>query len=194
MTSADEIKKRLDEVKELDSSLDRRIEVLAILTDVLSKEGITPVLVGGAAVEFYTLGGYATKDMDVIMPSSASVSSSMIALGFRKEGRFWISDDLDVVLEAPSGPLAGDPERILRSKVNDMSAYIIGVEDLIIDRLNAFVHWQSTNDRRWAARLMAMLRDSIDWDYLEWRAREDRVDAALMQIRSEIPEAGDERN
>ena len=49
MASTDELKKRLDRVKELDSSLDRRIDVLAILTESLSSLGIVPVLVSGAA-------------------------------------------------------------------------------------------------------------------------------------------------
>ena len=45
---------------------------------------------GGAALEFYTAGGYATGDVDLALPSGADVDAAFAELGFRKEGRFWV--------------------------------------------------------------------------------------------------------
>lgn len=48
-------------------SLKKSLGVLAVLTEALKPMGIKPILVGGRALEFYTLGGYATKDMDLVV-------------------------------------------------------------------------------------------------------------------------------
>ena len=37
---------------------------------------------GGGALEFYTAGGYATKDMDLALPAAPEVDDAFAALGF----------------------------------------------------------------------------------------------------------------
>lgn len=37
-----------------------------------------------------------------------------------------------------------------------MRCYIIGVEDLVIDRLNGFVHWGWEDEKRWVGRLLVL--------------------------------------
>ena len=64
----------------------RRLLALGWLSKALAVYGITPILVGGAAVEFYTGGGYATKDVDLALPSVPEVDAVFTALGFGKEG------------------------------------------------------------------------------------------------------------
>jgi hypothetical protein len=71
-------------------------------------------------------------------------------------------------------------------EIEGMSLYIIGVEDLIIDRLNAFVHWKSDRDGEWAKQLMALHEDEIHWEYLRERARTEGVLDALNGLRREI--------
>ena len=66
----------------------RRLIALGLLTRRLSAHGIEPILVGGGALEFYTAGGYATKDMDLALPAAAEVHDAFAALGFEKEGRY----------------------------------------------------------------------------------------------------------
>ncbi len=166
--------------------VERRLWVLAVITECLSPTGIQPVLVGGAAVEFYTSGGYTTLDVDVVCDSQV-LDGPMSDLGFVKEGRHWIREDLSMAIEAPSSSLpVVERERVLAVRVDGMTAYVLGVEDLIIDRLNAFVHWQSKEDGRWAAHLIAENRDQIDWDYLKRRAVEEKCDAALNDILKDL--------
>lgn len=42
--------------------LERQVGIAGIITEALKPLGITPIVVGGTAVEFYTLGQYATLD------------------------------------------------------------------------------------------------------------------------------------
>jgi len=149
----------------------RRLIALAILTERLRQDNITPILVGGGAVEFYTAGGYATTDIDLALPACEEVNVAFADLGFEKVGRYWVREDLDLLFEAPA--LAGLPgEDAPRTvvEIDGMTATIIGVDDLIMDRLRAWVHWQSTEDERWTKRLAQLYKDQIDWEYLRSRS------------------------
>lgn len=146
--------------------LRRKLVALGILTDQLASTGLTPVLVGGSAVEFYTAGGYATKDVDLALPVSDAVDLAFRDLGFQKEGRYWYRADLDLLFEAPAGDLAGETSPRTTIEIDGWKIAVIGVEDLILDRLRAWVHWKSGEDERWTRRLVSLYRSKIDWSYL----------------------------
>ncbi|MEN6357724.1 MAG: DUF6036 family nucleotidyltransferase [Armatimonadota bacterium] len=188
MASKNDLKELLNSAAEIDDILDRRLFTLAVITQRLSELGVKPVLVGGGAVQFYTLGGYTTKDIDVVMPTSAHVDDAMAELGFLKRGRYWIREDIDIAIEAPSSSLAEGTARVIEVQVDDMTVCVLGIEDLIIDRLNAFVHWKSTEDGRWASRLIALGRESMDWEYLTRRAEQERVSDALSDLAKDAGE------
>lgn len=163
----------------------RSLYVLAILTRELEPEGIRPVLVGGGAVEFYTMGGYTTQDLDLVVSRREAARRALEGMGFTRlpGARHWYREDLDVAIEIPSEDLAGSQDQVVQLDVDGLSCYVIGVEDLVIDRLNAYVHWRSELDGEWAARLMALHAEDIDWPYLERQAREAGVAAALGSLR-----------
>lgn len=177
---------RLDSLAQENDGLRRKLIALGILTDQLKPAGLTPVLVGGTAVEFYTAGGYATKDVDLALPTSSKVDAAFAELGFRREGRFWVRDDLDLLFEAPAGNLAGEDAPRTEISIDGWRVVILGIEDLILDRLRAAVHWKSEEDMRWARRLVALYSDCVNWDYLRRRA-ESRPDElqALNQLVDE---------
>ncbi len=187
MASNEELKARMDRAGEIGDILERRLWVLAVITEFLRPTGLKPVLVGGSAVAFYTAGGYSTFDVDVVA-DSAILGSAMSELGFVKRGRHWLREELDISIEAPATALVHGPDRLLELEIDDMTAYIVGIEDLIIDRLNACVHWQSAEDGRWARHMMQMHTSGIDWDYVERRASQEGVSEELAAIRGELAE------
>lgn len=149
----------------------RRLLGLAILSESLRRHGITPILVGGGAVEFYTAGGYATTDMDLALPACKEVSDAFAALGFEKIGRYWVREDIELLFEAPAQEnLPGEDAPRTIVEIDNMMATIVGVDDLIFDRLRAWVHWDSTEDMRWTKRLALLYKDQINWKYLRSRA------------------------
>jgi hypothetical protein len=164
----------------------RRLLALGLLADRLSEDGIEPILVGGAAVELYTAGGYATGDVDLALPLAPEVDAAFADLGFRKEGRFWVREDLDLLFEAPApAGLPGETAPRTVVEIEGLRIVVIGIEDLLLDRLRAAVHWQSEEDGRWARRLALLYADRIDWAYVAGKAEEGREAEALAALRSE---------
>ena len=165
----------------------RRLVALGILTRRLSAHGIEPILVGGGALEFYTAGGYATKDVDLALPVAPEVDAAFAALGFEKEGRYWFHPEFDLLFEAPApAGLPGEDAPRTEVEIDGLRVVIIGIEDLLIDRLRAWVHWNSDEDGRWTRRLALLYPDRIDWEYARERASRVPEEArALSEIETE---------
>ena len=156
MSYKKEIEKLLSSSKD---ELNKKIEIIAIITSAIEESlNIKPVVVGGQAVEFYTTGGYSTMDIDIICESSiAEIDKVLKNMGFNKEQKYWVYDDekLELAIEVPSGPLAGDKDRITKVHTpNGHTAYFIGIEDILIDRLNAYVHWKESWQEEWILGMM----------------------------------------
>ncbi|PKM83135.1 MAG: hypothetical protein CVU89_03135 [Firmicutes bacterium HGW-Firmicutes-14] len=100
------LKKELLECLQIKDKNERQISIAGIITKALEPIGITPVVVGGAAVEFYTLGQYATMDMDFVGIINNEMKEIMAGLGFAKEGRYWRIPATDIMVEFPSDRLA----------------------------------------------------------------------------------------
>ena len=63
----DQLAQRLEAAKEIAEPLRRRLWVVAVIAEALKAQGIRPIVAGGSAVEFYTFGGYATADVDLVV-------------------------------------------------------------------------------------------------------------------------------
>jgi hypothetical protein len=84
-------------------------------------------------------------------------------------------------IEIPDSRLDGSLERVLRVDVGDgYHLYVIGIEDLILDRLRAAVHWKSTSDEEWALLLLKTRWNDIDFTYLEQEAKPEQGVAELL--------------
>ncbi|SFG61758.1 hypothetical protein SAMN05660649_02128 [Desulfotomaculum arcticum] len=177
---------RLDNAKEEKDPLKKSLLVLAILTEALKPEGIRPVLVGGRALEFYTLGGYATKDIDIVLNGRQQAKTALAEMGFqnRPGERHWYHEELDLALEMPDDILAGSQEKVVTLEIDDLELYIIGIEDLILDRLAAAKYWKSEADLLWAAKLLALHQNSVDWEYLKETGKNAQLDDVLDNART----------
>ncbi len=163
----------------------RRLYVLGVITRALEPAGVVPILVGGCAVEFYTLGGYATQDIDVVVSGRDEFGSVLRSLGFSRGAgqRHWYSERLDVAIEAPDSVLAGSRERVAVVEVDGYDVHVMGLEDIILDRLRAFAFWKSSADGEWAGRMIALHRSEIEWAYLKKQAELEGLADALETVR-----------
>ena len=180
---------KLDYAKTIADPLRRRLYVCALVAAALPQAKKLPyVIVGGNALEFYTLGAYATVDVDLVSERRTEIGNLLASWGFDQTGRHWHHVGLDIAIEIPDDVLAGSEDKVTLVEIEDLTVYIIGVEDLIIDRLGAYVHWDSTDDGNWAQELMALYQQDIDWTYLKTRAQTEGVLEALIAFRNQVEE------
>ena len=109
--------------------------------------------------------------MDVDLVASSDGLDRVLSLwGFRQLGRHWIHEELALAIEAPGSRLEGERDRATELAICGSRAYVIGIEDLIIDRVCSYVTWGSQADGRWASILLELHKARVDRDYLRRRA------------------------
>ena len=172
-----------DVLRSAGNSMERKIYFLGWLNRKLAALNVNdfPVLVGGSAVAFYTAGNYATQDIDLCY-SSPRLDSVLMTAGFCKDGRYWIHEELDILLECPG---SARPKRVFDVELKSGDhVYVSSIEDMVVDRLCAFAFWDSPSDLEWARLMLESDTEgfAIDWEYLEKRADEESVAEHLRQI------------
>jgi hypothetical protein len=183
-----ELRARVDRLAGEPDRLRRRLIARGALTARLAPHAIEPILVGGCALELYTEGGYTTSDVDLARPSGPEVDAAIADLGFAPRGRFWVRPELELYFEAPApAGLPGETAPRTELDVDGLRVVVLGVEDLLMDRLRAWVHWKSEEDRRWATRLALLYARELDWAYLRGRAanaeERDAVERLVEETR-----------
>ena len=177
------------------SELERKLLFLGWLSRELKALGApAPIVVGGTSVEIYTGGIYTSGDIDLVYPFRDMLEEVLRGTGlFRREGRFFISDELEIFLEVVDSRLWGDESRaIVLDLGGGLELRVIGIEDIIIDRLSACKHWNSRVDCELAEILLRKYRNQVDWTYLQRRASEEEVDELLRELSPDWDD-GDER-
>lgn len=158
----------------------------------LAAQGLeTPVLVGGAAVEFYTGGAVTSGDFDLVTPYQQALETSLIELGFVSPGEPGmlhggvIHPTLGLAVQVVSGQLMdgkADRERIRIVEVDGAEVGIIAIEDLIADRMGQ-AHSTSPprKDMLDQALKLFQLADELDFDYLDRRIAEETIGSADLE-------------
>lgn len=169
------VKTKISELASDSSKSDlKEFYLMGLITPVLDKLGADPaIIVGGHAVELYTSGSYKTADIDLVMIRDDLARGLFDQLGFTREGRFHYVTEMDIPIEIPSSDLAGSKDRIVKLNTPDGYCYVIGVEDLIMDRLSAAEFWSDARSGEWARYLMSSQFEGLDLDYMRKRALEE---------------------
>lgn len=178
----------LERLKAEHDILKRRLLLIGYLTEKLRAHGVQPILVGGAAVELYTFQNYTTHDVDLVLTKRNVAGKLLETLNFEKAvgARHWIHEGLELAVEIPDDRLAGNPDYLLEVEVDEFSVFVIGIEDLIVDRLNAFVHWKSISDYEQALKMYLLHQDSLKHDYLKQQARESLALEGLQHLKQDL--------
>ncbi|MGM0500186.1 MAG: DUF6036 family nucleotidyltransferase [Bacillota bacterium] len=167
----------------------KNIALTAVITEALKEINIRPIIVGGQAVEFYTAGGYSTMDVDLVTPASIKEINPIIKdLGFKKKGKYWTYEQLDFALEIPGSDLAGDYDKVNEIEIEGLKAYIIGIEDIIIDRLNRYKFWKEYADQEWIVGMIYLNYDDIDWNYLYQKSQSEKTLEVLKEFKKIVDE------
>lgn len=162
----------------LDNPIVERLVVASLICSLARKFSNELVVVGGAAVEFYSAASYMTKDIDFIAKDDYNISKLMISLGFQiSEGYSWFYPNTSLVVEFPKPPLVGNVSKVIKVSTPYGYANIIGIEDIILDRLKGRVFWQDNNEL--PETLLLSHYQKIDFQYLREQAQKELVIDAL---------------
>lgn len=177
----------LKELSRIEDPLRRRLFVTGVVTKALQMKGVTPILVGGLAIDFYTFGGYGTVDIDLVAADRETVKAVLAELGFDKPfgDRNWYLRAEGIVLEVPDEVLAGSRQRVLQAKVNGLPVYVVGIEDLILDRVEGHAATRSVADLDWAVNLAAARYETLDERYLLREAEVRQVRPLAKKVLAE---------
>ena len=180
--------KILARIKGTESPLKKQLLTAALITGLLRERGKSaPVVIGGCALSYYSREVYFTADLDFAYADRESFDAALTELGFSRRGRYWVREDLGLAVEVPASSLPGEesPVEIVEFE-EGFQCTIIGIEDLIIDRLNACKHWKSETDCEMVALLLGKYSAGLDWGYLEKKAAEPENDTvAELKAMSE---------
>jgi len=169
------------------SPLARQLLMAGLITRLLEDRGRpAPVVIGGLALSYYSREVYFTADIDLACADRDALDAVLDELGFVRKGRYWIHETLDMAVEAPASTLAGEEAPRESVELDDgLHCVILGLEDLIIDRLNACKHWKSQGDCEMAALLVARYGEELDWSYLERKGAlpQNDVLAEMLALR-----------
>jgi len=161
------------------NQLRKKMLLLGYVTSQLEKKKQSIFLVGGQAVETYTAGQFPTGDIDVTTSDSATTQKVLKSLGFEEIGMIWLNKPLGIAFH-----IVGyfPPERSRTIRIGPYKARIVGVEELILDRLSAAKFWNIPADYEKAKVLYDNFEKQLDKDYLREIAKKKKVDDLLLRI------------
>jgi len=133
----------LDAILSLKEGPARTCALVAWIQNLFGED--VPILVGGAAVELYSGGGYRTGDLDFVGTVSEDAAKRLEKNGFERRGRYWIREQGEVFVEFPSAELAAG-EVAVEIELHGTTILAISPEDLVVDRLAAWQFWNSEQD------------------------------------------------
>lgn len=160
------------------------LRLLARVSDAMAVQGISrPVLVGGAAAEYYSMSALATGDFDLCHPVQPELEAELQRHGFVKPSgpgmstRGWVHPELglgfEVVADVPMDGNVDAAHILLVQPIGETSRFrVICVEDLIADRMGQYASG-TARDRIDQARTLLALNPDVDRVYLERRIREE---------------------
>jgi hypothetical protein len=162
----------LEIIKKTESPLKRQLIMAGLITSLLEQKGKdTPIIIGGCALSYYTREVYFTADIDLAYADREALDAVLKDIGFRQEGRYWVNDEISMAIEAPASVLAGEDAPVEIVELGEgLKCRVIGIEDLIIDRLNACKYWKFETDCEMAELLLKKYAEELDWEYLEKKA------------------------
>jgi hypothetical protein len=154
-------------------------EVATLVSEALSRAGITAVLSGGGAVQIYSSGLYVSRDLDFVSPATVREITKVLGpLGFEPAGgRHFVHPSCRFTLEFPAWPLAVGQELLHEWTARRVTHGVIQMltpTQSVMDRLAAFYFWK---DRQALDQAVAVARaHPVDLDAIRrWSESEGQL-------------------
>ncbi|WP_227766766.1 hypothetical protein [Zhaonella formicivorans] len=182
-----ETRNSLQQLAQEAASIEKILQILAVISAYVESKGSKIVVVGTSAVAIYTFGGHLEQNIEIVFLGSDKARTCFQQIGFYKEsGRRWHHEDLKITLEVVDHELHGDLNKVVEFEIGERSVAVIGYEDLIIDCLHKAMHRGELNSQEQALAILLTYYDFIDLPYLRRRAKEEKVIGLVEELLEEI--------
>jgi hypothetical protein len=151
--------------------------------------GVSPdrfIVVGGSAIEVYTLGRYTSGDIDIVTEERERVEAVLRSWSFQATGRIWIHEPLGLVVDLVKAPYTGSGDRTTLATTPFGPVRLAAPEDLLVKRLSSTRHWGVRGDFEHAKLLALQFGATLDWDYVERFAVEHQVLDLVNELRKAV--------
>lgn len=171
-------------IKKTESPLKRQLTTVALISHLLRKKGKEiPIIIGGLALSYYTREVYFSADIDLAYSDKKSLGEVLKEIDFKKKGKYWVNENLKIAVDIPVKEMVGEEAPVEMVELGpDLQCKIIGIEDLIIDRMCTCKHLNSETDCEMSELLIMRYFDEVDWEYLEIKAEHPELDI-LEELR-----------
>ncbi len=189
------IQEQLQDIGATRDLLDKALKLAGLVSSVFREAGWELIVVGGAAVEFYTEGSYMSGDIDFCRKSLSPIplrlaQDIMGQLGATGGPRSWKIAGLFVDLLGLIENEAKTPCRVLESPYGEVT--LVPMELSVVERtLLAFYPQPSDEARAVAKKLLAVCMNAsemIDWNEVKRlsRLRAFNVEKELNELKEEV--------
>ncbi len=179
------------------------ITEVSTLTDIafevctaLDSAGFVGVLTGGSAATFHAPEAYQSKDLDFVLTLRGKGGERALeAIGFHRNGAFYLHDRTHFTLDFPSGPLGVGDELVTtwdterRRGRPPMVLHVLSPTDSCRDRLASFLFWNDFAGLEQALHVATAKPTQVDLELIrDWCGREGQtkkfeIFAARLQQR-----------
>lgn len=158
----------LNSLESLDSSYERSIETVAILTDLLdNKHDLQPVVVGELARQYYSSRKYSTNLADLVISDTKIVDELLKGLGFVRKSGYYEHQVNNVSISIPKHSLGESENNVLSVIVGGgLRVYMMSLNDIILDCIRSASSIGSIHDRKWGIDLLTENANTIDAEYI----------------------------
>lgn len=162
-----------------------------------------PVVVGGAAVEFYTGGAFSTGDFDLVTAWQSGVEAALRDIGFERprDGTRGLQHyGLGIGVEIVGSALLdghGRHDKVTVAEIGDsLRVAFIGAEDLIADRVAQYDFHPPSMESRLAQAVVLFrnLEDRLDLPYLDEQIRRQAPGLSLAWLEHRAHHEGPEHD
>ncbi len=182
-TSYEELKARLSAAPD---QTQHRLYFAALLADAAVIPTDEFFVVGGSAIEIYTVGEYTSGDLDIVSSRNDRLRAVLKSWNFERDGRIWLNEELGLSVDLNRYPYTGAVEKTTVVTTPYGSIRLAAIEDLLVKRLASAKFWKQKDDFDHAKLLAVEFWDRIDWGYVEKFASESDVSDLLARLREAI--------
>lgn len=158
-------------------------ELAALICENLKKEGLKTTLSGGACAEIYSGAKYVTGDLDFVVnylwpENEKKIDKVMVALGFKRKGRIFVTSLIPYSVEFPPGPLSiGEDYRVVPTEITLKTGHLslLSPTDSIKDRLTGYFYGNDAQCLQQAIMIFQM-NDADIQAIREWAKIENKPD------------------